>query len=74
MSLPAGARWSRCVLLTKPLGFFASFALLCWFVATVLFGRSQRSAIAFALAAAAVFWIVFDVALGVSLPRGVWGS
>jgi len=63
-----------CVLLTKPLGFFASFALLCWCVATVLFDRSQRIAIAFALVAAAAFWVVFDVALGVSLPRGPWGS
>jgi hypothetical protein len=62
-----------CVLLAKPLGFFASFALLCWFVATVLFRQRQRTAVAFALAAAAGFWLVFDVALGVSLPRGPWG-
>jgi putative tricarboxylic transport membrane protein len=62
-----------CVLLAKALGFLASFALLCWFVATMLFGRSQRSAISFALGAAFAFWIVFDVALGVSLPPGPWG-
>ena len=62
-----------CVLLAKLVGFFASFALFCWFVATVLYGRSQRSAIAFALVAALGFWLVFDVALGVSLPRSPWG-
>jgi putative tricarboxylic transport membrane protein len=62
-----------CVLLAKVLGFLASFALLCWFIATMLFGRPQRSAIPFALGAAIAFWIVFDVALGVSLPRGPWG-
>ena len=62
-----------CVLLAKVLGFLASFALLCWFIATMLFGRPQRSAIPFALGAAIAFWLVFDVALGVSLPRGPWG-
>ena len=63
-----------CVLLANPIGFFASFALLCWFVASVLFGRPQRSAIVFALAAALAFWLVFDLALGVALPRGPWGA
>lgn len=62
-----------CVLLAKPLGFFASFALFCWFVATVLFRERQRRALPFALAAALGFWLVFDMALGVSLPRGPWG-
>ena len=59
-----------CVLLSKPLGFFASFAIFCWFVATALFRRRQRVALPFAIAAALGFWLVFDVALGVSLPRG----
>lgn len=63
-----------CVLLAKPLGFFASFALFCWFVATALFGRRQRVALPFAIAAALGFWLVFDVALGVALPRGAWGA
>ena len=62
-----------CILLSKVLGFFASFALLCWFVATMLFAQRQRTAIPFALGSAIVFWLVFDVALGVALPRGPWG-
>jgi putative tricarboxylic transport membrane protein len=62
-----------CILLSKPIGFFASFALLCWFVATMLFAQRQRTAIAFALGSAVGFWLVFDVALGVALPRGPWG-
>jgi putative tricarboxylic transport membrane protein len=62
-----------CILLSKPLGFFASFALLCWFVGTMLFAQRQCTAIAFALGAALVFWLVFDVALDVALPRGPWG-
>jgi uncharacterized membrane protein YhdT len=62
-----------CVLLSKPLGFLASFALLCWFVATVLFHQRQRIALPLALGAALGFWLVFDAGLGVSLPRGPWG-
>jgi putative tricarboxylic transport membrane protein len=62
-----------CILLSKPLGFFASFALLCWFVGTMLFARRQLTAIAFALGSAIGFWLVFDVALDVALPRGPWG-
>jgi len=62
-----------CVLLMKWLGFLASVALLCWFLATVLFERRHGPAMAFALVAAIGFWLLFDVALGVSLPRGPWG-
>ncbi len=62
-----------CILLSKPLGFFLSFALLCWFVATLLFAQRQRTAIPLALGAAIGFWLVFDLALGVALPRGPWG-
>jgi putative tricarboxylic transport membrane protein len=62
-----------CILLSKLLGFFVSFALLCWFVGTLLFAQRQRTAIPFALGSAIVFWLVFDVALDVALPRGPWG-
>ena len=62
-----------CVLLSKPIGFVASLALLCWFVATMLFAQRQRIAVPFALAAASAFWLVFVVALDVALPRGPWG-
>ena len=62
-----------CVLLSKPIGFVASFALLCWFVATMLFAQRQRIAMPFALGLAASFWLVFVIALDVALPRGPWG-
>ena len=62
-----------CILLSKPIGFFASFALLCWFVGTVLFTQRQRTALPLAIGAALAFWFVFDVALDVALPRGPWG-
>ena len=63
-----------CVLFSKFIGFFASLALLFWFVATVLFKRRQLTSVTLALAAALGFWLLFDLALGVSLPRGAWGA
>ena len=62
-----------CILLSKPLGFIASFALLCWFVSTTLFALKQRSAIPLALGTALAFWLVFNRALDVALPPGPWG-
>ena len=62
-----------CILLSKPIGFFPSFTLLCWSVGTFLFAQRQRTAIPLALVTTAAFWLVFDVALGVALPRGPWG-
>lgn len=61
-----------CIALIGPIGFFASFALLCWGVATLLFGQRQIVALAVAIAMAVAFWLVFDYALGVGLPRGAW--
>ena len=72
-ALACWAALVACILLSKPIGFFASFALLSWFVGTVLFAQRQRTAVPLALGAAIVFWLVFDVALGVALPRGPWG-
>lgn len=72
-ALACWAALVACILLSKPIGFFASFALLCWFVGTVLFAQRQRAALPLAIGAAVAFWLVFDVALDVALPRGRWG-
>ncbi len=61
-----------CTLLSHVVGFYASFALLCWAISTLLFRQRQHSAIALAAASALVFWLMFDLALGVALPRGAW--
>ncbi len=61
-----------CILLSPWLGFFASFTLLCWAIVTLLYGRPQRIAIPLAAVSALVFWLVFDLALDVALPRGAW--
>jgi tripartite tricarboxylate transporter TctB family protein len=60
------------VALLKPLGFVASFALLVVFIVTAMFRRPLLHAALLALASALVFHVLFDVALGVSLPRGRW--
>ncbi len=62
-----------CILLTQLIGFLASLALLCWLLGTLLFAQRQRYAILLAILTALGFWLVFDLALGVALPRGSWG-
>jgi putative tricarboxylic transport membrane protein len=52
-------------------GFFVSLAVLTWFIVAVLSRRSQRIAITLALGGTAVFYVVFGLALDLSLPRGM---
>jgi putative tricarboxylic transport membrane protein len=58
---------------TKLLGFVVSFALLTFFVVAVMYRRPAKVAAAVAVACAAAFYLLFPVALGVSLPVGVLG-
>ena len=52
----------------KLVGFLASFAALTFFVVAVMYRRPLKTAAAVALAGAAAFYLVFQVALGVNLP------
>lgn len=61
------------VVLLRFVGFFASFALLTWFLVAVMFRRPQRVALPIAIGGAAVFYLLFAVALDVALPVGPWG-
>jgi len=61
------------VALFKLLGFVLSFALLTYFIVAVMYRRPIRTAAIAAFATAAGFWLVFDLALGVSLPSGMLG-
>ena len=54
------------------LGFFVSFGLLTWFIVAVLARRPQRVALALAVGGAAVFYVVFQWALELSLPSGLF--
>jgi putative tricarboxylic transport membrane protein len=55
------------------IGFLVSFALLTFFVITVIFRQSPLRAAIVAVCASAGFYIVFPLALGVNLPTGVLG-
>ena len=55
------------------LGFAVSFALLSFFIVAVMYRRRLLVAATVAVANAGGFYLVFPVALGVSLPTGVLG-
>jgi putative tricarboxylic transport membrane protein len=59
--------------LLEPLGFVASFALLTFFLVTVTFGQSILVAVLTTVGCTGVFYLVFPVALGVTLPVGLLG-
>jgi len=61
------------VALFKPLGFVISFALLTYFIVAVMYRRPLKTAALVAIASAAGFYLVFDLALSVPLPVGVLG-
>jgi putative tricarboxylic transport membrane protein len=52
----------------KLAGFLASFAALAFFVVAVMYRRPLKTAAAVALASAAAFYVVFQLALGLRLP------
>ena len=62
-----------CVALLKPLGFLIAFALFSLFLVRFLYGQPLGKAVAVAVGGALGFYLVFDVALNVTLPAGVLG-
>jgi putative tricarboxylic transport membrane protein len=61
-----------CVALMNVLGFALAYAMLTWFIVAVMARRPQRIALAVAVGGAILFHLLFDVALDVGLPRGIW--
>ena len=61
------------VALLKPLGFVISFALLTYFIVAVMYRRPLKTAALVAAASSGGFFLVFQLALDVSLPVGVLG-
>ena len=61
------------VALFKPLGFLVSFALLTYFIVAFMYRRPQKIAVLVAVASAAGFFLVFQLALGVALPASALG-
>ncbi len=71
-ALGAWAALVVAVALLKVIGFVASFALLTWFIIAIMFRQPLLRAALIALAFAAAFHLLFDVALGVALPTPHW--
>ncbi|MBX9810232.1 MAG: tripartite tricarboxylate transporter TctB family protein [Burkholderiales bacterium] len=61
------------IALLKVLGFFLSFSLLTLFVVAVMYRRPLRQALVIAAGGALGFYLLFPLALNVSLPVGVLG-
>ena len=61
------------IFLYRWLGFAASFVLLTIFFIVVIERRPALPAIGIGVALALTFYLLFVVALGVSLPAGPWG-
>ena len=61
------------VVMLKPLGFLLSFALLTLFVVAVMYGRPLKIAVAAAVGNAVGFYLLFVLALDISLPVGLLG-
>lgn len=72
----AGVAWlalAMAIAALKLIGFAISFALLTFFIVAVMYRRPLKIAAAVAIASAAGFYLVFALALDVSLPSGVFG-
>jgi len=55
------------------LGFVVGFALLTYFIVAVMYRKPRLTAAIVAAASGAGFYLIFDQALGVSLPTGILG-
>ena len=66
------AAFVACVLLMNLAGFVIAFALLTWFIIAVMARRPQRVALPVAIGSALLFYALFEMALDVSLPKGLF--
>lgn len=72
-ALAAWAAFAACIGLLKVLGFILSFALLTYFIAAWCYQRTARTALAAAIGCPLGFYLLFPLALNVSLPVGIFG-
>ena len=71
-ALTCWAAFAVCVALMKVVGFMVAFAALTWFIVSIMARQSQKVAIPIAVGGAVLFYLLFDLALEVSLPTGIW--
>ncbi|MBY0270920.1 MAG: tripartite tricarboxylate transporter TctB family protein [Burkholderiales bacterium] len=72
-ALTVWAAFTLCIVLMKFLGFLTALALLTLFIVAVMYGRPLKVALAAAVGNAAGFYLVFGLALQLSLPAGPLG-
>ena len=61
-----------CIGLMKLVGFMVAFALLSWFIVSVMARQPQKVALPVAIVGPVIFYLLFDLALEVQLPTGIW--
>ena len=72
-ALTVWAAFAASVALLNVIGFLVSFALLTLFIMVVMYGRPLKQSVIAAVGNAAGFYLVFVLALGLSLPVGPLG-
>ncbi len=70
-ALTCWVAFTASVALMPLVGFVVSFALLTWFVVKVMCGERHRTALVVAIAGAAGFYALFEMALDLALPHGL---
>ena len=70
-ALIAWVAFVACVALMPLLGFAVSFALLAAFIVKVMCGERLRTALLVGIVGAAGFYTLFELALDLSLPKGL---
>ena len=66
------AAFAACIALMKLVGFLVAFAALSWFIVAVMARQPQKVALPVAIAGPILFYLLFDLALDVQLPTGLW--
>jgi hypothetical protein len=72
-ALLAWAALTAAIGLLSVLGFVVSFALLTFFIISIMYRRPLGFGLAAGVVSAAAFYLVFPLALNVSLPVGLFG-
>lgn len=72
-ALLAWAVLTASIALLKVLGFMVSFALLTFFVVSLMYRRPLAQGVAAGVLTAGGFYLIFPLALNVELPVGVFG-
>jgi putative tricarboxylic transport membrane protein len=72
-ALLAWAALTTAIGLLSVLGFVVSFALLTFFIISIMYRRPLGFGLAAGVVSAAAFYLVFPLALNVSLPVGLFG-